>query len=330
MRKLFQLLLITGWICCLVTTTLSAAEYQWNSLPPVPDAEGFAGMFAGVSGEGLLAAGGANFPDAKPWEGGTKVWYDTVYRLDSPTGSWKEVGQLPRPLGYGVSITLDDGVLCIGGSDVEQHFTDCFVLKWTDEKLTVESFPSLPKPRANLCGVRINHNVFVFGGTEQPTSTEAAATLWKLDLKDVEQGWEELASLPGPGRILPTAAAQSGDFFVMGGASLHADEEGKPSRTYLVDAWRFSLKTGWRQIADLPQPSVAAPSPAPAVGISHFLLIGGDDGAQVGVEPTAHKGFPKGLLAYDTITNTWTQVAEFPSAAARLDQDSADKLAVSP
>ncbi|MCA8992954.1 MAG: sodium/solute symporter [Planctomycetaceae bacterium] len=330
MKKCLQLLLIVGWLLCICSAATLAAEYQWKALPPVPDAEGFAGMFAGVSGEGLLAAGGANFPEAKPWEGGTKVWYDTVYRLESPTGTWKEVGKLPRPLAYGVSITLDEGVLCIGGSDAEKHYAECFVLKWDDGKLAVESFPSLPLPRANLCGVRIDSNVLVFGGTEQPTSTQAAATLWKLDLKDVEKGWEELAPLPGPGRILPTAAVQSGDFFVMGGASLHADEEGKPARTYLVDAWRFSLKSGWRQIADLPQPSVAAPSPAPAVGISHFLLIGGDDGAQVGVEPTEHKGFPKGVLAYDTITDTWTQVTEFPTEAVKLDQDSVDKLAVSP
>ncbi|MFN6050335.1 MAG: galactose oxidase, partial [Planctomycetia bacterium] len=49
-------------------------QQGWEKLPPLPDEAGFASMFAGVAGEKLVAAGGANFPDKKPWEGGTKVW----------------------------------------------------------------------------------------------------------------------------------------------------------------------------------------------------------------------------------------------------------------
>ncbi len=75
-------------------------------------------MFAGVSGGALVAAGGANFPDRKPWEGGKKVWYDTVFVLEKPDGQWKVAGKLPRPLGYGVSATWRDRVVCVGGSDL--------------------------------------------------------------------------------------------------------------------------------------------------------------------------------------------------------------------
>ena len=34
-------------------------------------------------GGAILVAGGANFPDKKPWEGGKKVWYDTVFVLET-------------------------------------------------------------------------------------------------------------------------------------------------------------------------------------------------------------------------------------------------------
>ncbi|MFO0044239.1 MAG: galactose oxidase, partial [Armatimonadota bacterium] len=51
----------------------------WKQLPPLPDPEGFAAPFAGMSHNQLLVAGGANFPDKRPWEGGTKVWYDKVF-----------------------------------------------------------------------------------------------------------------------------------------------------------------------------------------------------------------------------------------------------------
>jgi len=69
----------------------------------------------GVSNGALLVAGGANFPGKKPWEGGAKVWYDTVYVLESPSAKWQVAGNLPRPLGYGVSVTHNGGLICAGG-----------------------------------------------------------------------------------------------------------------------------------------------------------------------------------------------------------------------
>ncbi|MGV2337465.1 MAG UNVERIFIED_CONTAM: hypothetical protein LVR18_26400 [Planctomycetaceae bacterium] len=52
---------------------------QLISLPPLPDPEGFAGGYLGVTGDHLLFAGGADFPGKKPWEGGTKVWSAKVF-----------------------------------------------------------------------------------------------------------------------------------------------------------------------------------------------------------------------------------------------------------
>ncbi len=86
------------WLCLSLTLCgeLSLTTQQ-QSLPSLPDAHGFAGAFAGISHGTLLVAGGANFPDKKPWEGGQKVWHDNVYALELPAGSWKLVGRLPRP-----------------------------------------------------------------------------------------------------------------------------------------------------------------------------------------------------------------------------------------
>src|SRR4051812_40526979 len=89
----------------LASVSLSACAGEWKQLPSLPDVEGFAGSFAGVSNGALLVAGGGNFPGKKPWEGGAKVWYDTVYVLENPSAKWKVAGNLPPPLGYGVSVT---------------------------------------------------------------------------------------------------------------------------------------------------------------------------------------------------------------------------------
>ena len=94
-------------------------------LPEVPDRHGFAGAFAGISNGHLLAGGGANFPDGvMPWDGGKKVWHDRVFALDlrARDAGWREVGKLPAPNGYGVSLTVPEGVLIIGGGNATRHF----------------------------------------------------------------------------------------------------------------------------------------------------------------------------------------------------------------
>jgi len=72
---------------------------DWEKLASLPDKEGFASPFAGVIAGKLVVAGGANFPDKKPWEGGMKVWHDSIYTLDHPKTDWKKAGKLPTPAG---------------------------------------------------------------------------------------------------------------------------------------------------------------------------------------------------------------------------------------
>jgi N-acetylneuraminic acid mutarotase len=89
------------------------------------------------------------------------------------------------------------------------------------------------------------------------------------------------------------------------------DAQGKPVREWLRDAYRYTPESGWKRIADLPRVAVAAPTPAPRVG-NQLLVIGGDDGAQVSVAPTEHKGFPRDILAYDSKADVWTRAGEVP------------------
>ena len=77
------------------------------------------------------------------------------------------------------------------------------------------------------------------------------------------------------------------------------------------DAYRYTPGKGWTRLADLPRVAVAAPSPAAEVG-GKLLVIGGDDGAQVSVAPTDHKGFTREVLAYDPATDKWRRGGEAP------------------
>ncbi len=278
-------------------TVAADSSLIWQKLPSLPDPIGFAGAFAGTSGGVLIVAGGANFPGKMPWEGARKVWHDAAFVLDRTNGQWRSSFKLPRPLGYGVSVTTPEGVLCIGGSDERQHYRDVFLLRWREGNLHSEALPPLPAPLANSCGVLVESTVYVAGGIETPEAGNALRNFWALDLSRKQAGWRQLEPWPGPARMLAVAASLEGAFYLVGGADLAPDPKGKPVRTYLKDAYRFGPGKGWTRIADLPHPVVGAPSPAPVVGSARFLVVGGDDGTLANFEPKSkHPGFPKRVL----------------------------------
>jgi N-acetylneuraminic acid mutarotase len=305
-------------LCSLVSGISSADDGQlvWDTLPSLPDARGVAGPFAGVSGGALIVAGGANFPEGAPWEGGKKVWHEAIYVLPDPAGAWKTVSRLPRPLAYGVSLTTARGIVCAGGSDAERNMADVFLLTWDGRDIQFKSLAALPLPCANACGAVLGETLYVAGGEEKPGATAALKTFWSLDMADAKAQWKELPAWPGSARTLAAGGAQADAFYLMGGVSLAAGADGKPVRTYLKDCYRFDPKKGtWERIADLPKAVAAAPSPAPAAGQSHLLLLGGDDGSKVGFQPVAqHPGFSRQIWAYHTITDTWRVMGEVPAA----------------
>ncbi|MCB1211695.1 MAG: galactose oxidase [Verrucomicrobiales bacterium] len=300
----------------LTALNMLGAEQPWTQLPPIPDAEGFAAPFAGVSGGALIVAGGANIPKDKWADVFTKVWYDTVYVLDKPDGQWKAGGKLPRALGYGVSVTADDSVLCFGGSDSAGHYADSFRLSLVDGQVKVAALPALPKPCANACGALVERTVYIAGGLESPSSTEALHTFWALDLDAKEPAWQELKPWPGPERMLAVAGVMDGAFVLCSGVSLASGPDGKAVRTYLRDAYRFDPGKGWKRLADLPRAAVAAPSPAALVD-GRLMIVTGDDGANVTFEPVKeHPGFPKDALLYDATADAWSTQGGVPFSRA--------------
>ncbi len=288
-------------------TTQSEELLAWKQLPALPDELGVAGAFAGASGGAIIAGGGANFPDGMPWENGTKVWHDAAYVLPEGETAWKSGLKLPRPLGYGVSVTADDQVICVGGCDSTSHYTDAFALKWNGSSIEVKELPDLPAPVAYAGGAVIGDTVYVVGGSDNTSATSALASLYALNLKDLEAGWKTLDPIPGGGRILPAVAALENALYVFSGASLAADASGKPQRTYLKDSWRYTPDGGWKKLSEMPRPAVAAPVVVPDVaGNSSLFVVGGDDGSLVGFEPAEkHPGFPGNQLTYNAVTNTW-------------------------
>jgi N-acetylneuraminic acid mutarotase len=268
-------------------------------------------MFAGVSHDALLVAGGANFPDRKPWEGGTKAWYDTVFVLESKTATWKVAGQLPRPLAYGVSASFGDALLAVGGADSKQHYAEAQLLRWNGEQLKIAPLPNLPQPLAYNCGALIGTKLYISGGQPSPDAPPVKS-LYRLDLASKSPKWEILPECPGPGRMLAAIASYEDTLWIIGGVELVKNEQGQLQRKYLDTVYRYDEKRGWSEMAALPTPAAAAPSPTPLTK-SGFTLLGGDDGAQVGQDPLKHRGFNEKIMEYDVAKNSWREVGKLSS-----------------
>ena len=285
--------------------TLEENYLLWqDSLPSIPDPVGFAGSFAGVSNGTLLVAGGANFPDGgTPWTGSKKVWHQHVFALEKPGGEWKAAGILPHALGYGATVNWKDACILIGGSSEQGHHAEVWMLKYIDGRITCAALPSLPKPIANTSGVLIGDVIYVAGGIETPDALQTEKNFWVLDLAAEHKAWKELPSWPGPSRMLSVTGTLNGNFYLFSGAEL---ENGV--RNYLRDAYEYTPGHGWKKLANLPNATVAAPSPA--FGLTIF---GGDDGKAT-AQREQHPGFSRQILNYNTHTGTWSVRGQLPAA----------------
>ena len=290
-------------------------DFIWRQLAPIPDPDGFAGSYAGVSGGGLIVAGGANFPVGKrPWSGGTKTWYDRVFVLDKPDGEWKESGKLLRPMGYGVSLSYKDAVICAGGGDAQHHYADVFSITYSNGRIHIDSLPFMPAALINASAVIANDVLYVMGGIQTPAGITESA-FFSLDLHTAGGKWHILEPLPGQTRMLATAGSFNGKIYMFGGVHLSRSEDSSVKRTYLKDCWVYEPGKAWKQIADLPYTLAAAPSPAFNVG-SSLVLVGGDDGhlaTRTMALKDNHPGFRSEVLSYDTKTDRWVLAGKFPA-----------------
>lgn len=283
--------------------------FQWSELKPLPDKFGFAGTFSGVSGEALIVVGGANFPDGgAPWTGSKKVWSDKIFVLDKFNGDWKLAGKLPEPLGYGVSVTYKDELICIGGSNEMGHSAKVYAIAYQDGKLRIRTLNNLPHELANSSGALIGDVVYVAGGLKKADSQEALGVFWSLDLSRENQMWKEIETWPGSPRMLAVAGSDSKSFFLFSGTNLVKSAAGEVQREYLKDAFSYQPTKGWTKLTDLPHSVVAAPGPAYCS--NHKLYVfGGDDGSlakDAANLKAKHPGFSDQILCFDPAMNKWT------------------------
>jgi cyclically-permuted mutarotase family protein len=318
-----------------------------NSITPNP---GVAGAFSGITGNKLIIAGGANFPEKKPWEGGIKTFHDRIYiytlsndSLILVEGNWS----LPRKLAYGTSVTLQTGVMMIGGNDIERCYKDVYLLKWdaAGNNLNTEIFPELPVPLSNASAVLLDNSVYLIGGSATPDAVDSGNHFLKLDLSRRNMSgfaWEVLPPFPGPGRVYAVSAVQSNGtrrcIYLFSGRNIGKNNEIQVFRDGMVydpellkwETLPASSKDDFPVMAGIAFPSgtsdivFAGGAPgdlfiqqmdltkqlAYSTSLHDTALISKSKNALVGYF-MHHPGFSKNILVYNTITRTITNSGEF-------------------
>jgi solute:Na+ symporter, SSS family len=294
----------------------------WKQVAELPAKHGLAGPIVGMHEGALIVAGGANFPDGRPWEGAAKVWHDEIYILRPTASTWETLpDRLPTPLAYSVCVTTPRGIAVIGGNNADGVLSDAFLMRLENSGIKFEPLPRLPGPLANACGALIGDKIYVAGGQASTDAQSASSLFLSLDLSNPteERQWQELPTWPGAPRMLAVSGVQNGAFYLFGGVELFPSPDAAIERRYLSDAYRYSPDGGWKPIARLPAPLAAAPSPAISVGTSHLLVLSGDGGEhakQVGELQDAHPGFRRRALAYHCVTDQWIDAGETPFSLA--------------
>lgn len=156
-------------------------------------------------------AGGCNFPEVPAAEGGKKRYYRGIYAATLQEGTklnWKQVGLLPAPAAYGVSLTTDDGIICIGGNNEKESLCSVLKIKLINGKAVLENLPSLPVPMDNFTGSIREGRIDVYAGNEW----------FSLNLTALNEGWQKKESFPSR-RVQPVSGYCGEKFCVWGGFS---------------------------------------------------------------------------------------------------------------
>jgi N-acetylneuraminic acid mutarotase len=303
----------------------AGGKLRWQGLPPLPDELGVAGPFVGVHRDALIVAGGANFP--KPVWDHDKQWLDSIHVLirEPQRGyRWIDGGRLPRPVAYGSVVSTPDGVVCIGGNDADDTFTDVFLLALDrqSESVSVTKLPSLPEPRVYAAAAMVGSRIYLIGGQFGAGLETATGDVWSLDwsargldsTSERSFAWQRHRPMPGPNRAFHGVAAQHNGqhdaIYVISGR-----RQAGTQTEFLKDTWEY-VPDGetWQRKRDLPRCVMAAP--VIACGKRRILVCGGADGSlfhQSDQLRDQHPGFPKQAFCYDVVADQWFDSGPLPA-----------------
>ncbi len=290
--------------------------------------EGLAGSFFGKQGDWFILAGGANFPNGKPWEGGAKTFSNEIFVFSESNNQFQPItvsNKLPFGVAEGAYVSTAKGLLCLGGQTSDGLSNKAMLLNYNGTDVAVEMYPDLPVAVKNATASIIDNRVYLLGG--QNADGQSRNQFLLLDLTNLNKGWQSLPSFPLVVSAATMSAQQDGEeisLFVFGGRAIGDDNLTK----FYSSVFSFKPSKGvWTQKRDIRlndnnpiQLSMAVSAP---IGATNIALIGGDDGQVFNKVEGAinegdlatrnslwinHSGFNDKTFIYNTVTDVWFEL----------------------
>ncbi|MGM9931832.1 cyclically-permuted mutarotase family protein [Pradoshia sp.] len=202
---------------------------------------GTAGMLSGSYKDYVITGGGANFPYESVLNGGVKQHYSDIYVLKKEKDKLTMVQHtnLDYEIGYGSSITTNEGVYYIGGSPDQERANDITLFTIDkNKKLKVKKIGDLPFTISDGIAVEKNGKLYIGLGKQNGTGSNK---LYEYDVKTSKT--KELAPMPGESvRNQSVAQLLNGDLYVFSGGGSVA----------YTDGYKYNIKTNsWSKVSSV-------------------------------------------------------------------------------
>lgn len=327
------------WLFLFLAISLSAGASECKIKKvgdlPVPDGYGTAGAYIGVISDAIITAGGADFPDGFPWEGGIKQWSDRIYLIKAGSkGYTAKLLDEKFPVKAGQGCTAYDGkhIWCFGGTDGKKTIRAIYRIGLNGEKVKIDSVSVLPDGFTPVAAINSKGNAYIHG------TDGSKNRLYRFSLSSGT--WTELAGMPGkPISEVATFAAQhngkSDGIYLIGGRGKENGEYYFSTNVmeYVPSNNKWSKKA---QITVDGKPSALGAASAIGYGSGHILIFGGDNSKEflrrarlekqikecsdpeekarlqeeLTLAFTSHTGFDRNIYAYHPITDNWTVLGQ--------------------
>lgn len=185
------------------TQKTTMMKISWDTLASIPAAQGeeiqygLAGAVAGTCNHKIIIAGGSNFKNQLPWQGGKKQYYDDIFILTQNTGdetNWEVPAlKLPKKMAYSACLSANDAVYSFGGEDTDQVLNMAFKICFDKNRIKTEPLPEMPFAVSNAGAAIIGSTIYLAGGND---AAGATSHFQSLDLANPEKGWTLLLDLP--------------------------------------------------------------------------------------------------------------------------------------
>ena len=331
-----------------VAQSKKVISIEWKTiaeLPPFRDQSksiGVAGPVVGIINNKLIVAGGANFPDKMPWQGGKKIYYNniSIFNKEKEQVFQEKIqNSLTSNIAYAANCITPLGLVYAGGENELGLSDKVYLLQWDEasNNLRQTKLPDLPVETTNGSLVCIDNTIYFLGGE---TLTNTTNQFYSLNLIKINQGWMTLPVLPKPlSNMVVVAQYLNGQkqIYLMGGRA----KQKNGISDFSSDVYSFDIHLKiWDKKKSLPYPLSAGTGAV--FSEKYILLFGGDQGERFNkVEQTisninlekeqfkkenlisiknklleSHPGFSNEILLYNTQKNIWLSNGFIPFNAS--------------